>query len=525
MTRKGILVRQWSLACVAFLACLVLMGGCVPPPPPEPPASAVLEGDWVTDTEEGGVAFVRFDELGVVVRIFAVTEEGATISIEVSDGSTTLEGSDVNIIIPTNEGEVRFEGTLSADQNTLEGEITREIVIGDTIVITIPQGDVTLTRAECTTDEECPGDQVCNVGVCEEVTTGPEDTFPTSLHFTREGKAHYYAEENGGFETLTGVPMTDLTCQQCHAATLADGTPVDDATYEPSCADCHADVDDPGANVVTNDICLGCHSRQKNEITFFDDVHRTAGMMCVRCHTAREMHGDGTAYVSQNEMGAMDAACEDCHIAGNDEGATVPTANAFHASHGILGDQPKLDCSACHVSSVISCYNCHFPSEVAGAGKRFLSPPRQGFKMLLNHEGKVHSATFQSLIDEDGETFYVLAPYYAHSVTKEGITCGTCHSNAAVNEYNDTGEITVALWDEDTRSLMGPTGVIPIPPDWQEALQFDFLDYTGDPTTPIPDTDPTLWQFTQTGADLTQMLFAEPLTASQMTDLSLNLGD
>jgi hypothetical protein len=358
----------------------------------------------------------------------------------------------------------------------------------------------------------------------DNVAPGPAETFGTSLHFTREGKAHYYAEQNGGFETLTGVPMSDLACQQCHAATLADGTPVDDATYEPTCADCHADPADPGA-VVTSDICLGCHSRQQNEINFFDDVHRTAGLICVDCHTAREMHGDGTAYVSQNAMGAMDAACEDCHVEGNDEGATVPTNNSFHASHRILTDEPLLDCSACHVSSVISCYNCHFPSEVAGAGKRFLSPPRKGFKMLLNHEGRVHSATFQSLIDEDGETFYVLAPYYAHSVTKEGITCGTCHSNAAVNEYNDTGEITVALWDEDTRTLMGPTGVIPIPPDWEQALLFDFLDYTGDATTPIPDTDPTLWQYTQTGADLTQMLFAEPLTASQMTDLSLNLGD
>ncbi|RJO66316.1 MAG: hypothetical protein C4523_12845, partial [Myxococcales bacterium] len=133
--------------------------------------------------------------------------------------------------------------------------------------------------------------------------------FATSIHGARPGKATFY-EADDGFFSLTGIPMSDLACTRCHAAALADGTEVDAATYVAGCGDCHVVPDDPTADPVPDNMCLGCHGRQGAEQNLFSDVHRTAGMGCTDCHTQREMHGDGTVYESFLVDGAFDAACE-----------------------------------------------------------------------------------------------------------------------------------------------------------------------------------------------------------------------
>jgi len=105
-----------------------------------------------------------------------------------------------------------------------------------------------------------------------------------------------------------------------------------------------------------------------------------------------------------------------------------------------------------------------------------------------------------------------LAPYRAHTVTKQGRACTECHASEALAEYKKTGKITLSKWDG--QKLVFTKGVIPVPPDWQKALQLDFVDYKGDPKN--PQTDPTKWVLLKTGADLTQMLYAEPLTEEQL---------
>ena len=78
----------------------------------------------------------------------------------------------------------------------------------------------------------------------------------------------------------------------------------------------------------------------------------------------------------------------------------------------------------------------------------------------------------------------------------------------------------VAQDAEGAARLTGPSGVIPVPEDWATAFQFAWLDYTGDPETPVADTDPALWVNIEDGpAAMTQMLFATPLTAQQMSAL------
>lgn len=328
----------------------------------------------------------------------------------------------------------------------------------------------------------------------------PFETFPTSLHATRRGKATWYSAENGGFETLTGIPIEQLTCIRCHPGTRADGTPINTATYRPDCSDCHVRIGDP----VPDQTCLKCHSRQGLEIRLgYPDVHRAAGFKCTNCHTSREMHGDGTEYISWLQPGAMDVKCETCHT-------QVATQNVSHLIHF-----RSVDCTACHTQSVITCFNCHFESEVAGDRKRPYGVLRD-YLLLLRREGsgKVHAGTFMALTYQ-GKSFYALAPYRAHTIVRNARTCQDCHNSPALREYLQTGRITVTMWDGN--QIVNTKGVIPVPPDWSQALQFDFVNYTGDPTA--AQTDPTKWVFLKSGADQNQMLFAQPLTAEQINKL------
>jgi hypothetical protein len=331
--------------------------------------------------------------------------------------------------------------------------------------------------------------------------------FATSLHGTRQGKFTWYGGTNGGMESLTGIPMSQLGCHKCHPGTYANGDAVNPATYQPGCIDCHNFTQ---GTAVADDICLKCHSRQKTERTLgYQDVHVLKGFKCTSCHTKKEMHGDGKSYAAMLEPGATEVTCEKCH--------TSLPSNTSHSLH-----QTKVQCTACHVKSVISCYNCHIESWVEGGIRRHYGAQRD-FIFLVNREGtgKVYPASFQTA-SYSGKTFLAIAPFTPHTVMKEGRACSECHNNAAIKEYDQTGKITVTKWDTTQKKIISPTGVIPITPDWQQALQIDFLDYTGDPKSAT--TDPTKWVFLKSTADGQQMLYAQPLTAEQLGKLRLAVG-
>jgi hypothetical protein len=340
------------------------------------------------------------------------------------------------------------------------------------------------------------------------------ETFATSLHATRRGKANWYAKENGGFENFTNVPMDSLPCLDCHAANYADGTPVDPETYEPGCRDCH-DFANKGTEVAQA-TCLPCHSRQGVEINMstsnpmFSDVHRDAGMECVDCHTLREMHGDGIEYASMRAEGAMDAACTNCH----------PTSQlADNSEHNVHAED--IYCTACHVQTVQTCYSCHFETEVYGHKKRHYAPPKSGFVFLLNRpDGMITTASYQSVSWGD-TAFYAMGAFNGHTITAAGRTCSDCHNNANVQEYNNTGKIKVTTWNETTKELAHAQGVIPVPEDFKDALEMDIITYTGDVSDPVAPVDSSMWTLLKTGVDSAQILFATPLTASQIAKMSI----
>lgn len=334
--------------------------------------------------------------------------------------------------------------------------------------------------------------------------------FGTSLHATRQGKATFYSAANGGFEALSNVPIATLGCQKCHPDTLPNGTAVDPATYTPSCNDCHiVPGDEP-----TIGVCLKCHGRMQTEMMAFNlkDVHRdTLGFKCSDCHSTGDIHGDGTAYNSMFEPGAMDVDCINCH--------TQLPSNPEHNQHS--GD---IHCATCHMQTVVACYNCHFNSMTQAHIKRAYTKIRN-FMLIGTRakDNKIFPASFQSLYyhtpDGKDTTFYTIAPYFSHSITRHGRTCSDCHDNANVQAYNTNGELWIAQWDNSQGALNVSSGVLPIPPDWQTSLKLDFLDYTGVIDTSY--TNPSAWTFIKSGADVTQnMGYILPLTAEQMNKLS-----
>ncbi len=338
--------------------------------------------------------------------------------------------------------------------------------------------------------------------------------FNTSLHSTRFGKEFWYSADNGGFENLTHIPISELGCRECHGPNDANGTPNPDPYPGMHCNDCHKTNSDFS---VEQTQCYTCHGRQATEAMKLglSDVHRDAGMVCWDCHSSNDMHGDGTEYVSMLEDGAIDADCENCH--GTAE-RPMPAGHGTYDPHG-----GKLACAACHAQTVISCYNCHFESVVEHHMKR-AKQPLHGFVMLANRlkDGKVFPMSFQSATFE-GKAFVAFGPYAPHTITAQGRSCPECHNNmggsvAAINEYNATGKIQFATWDDTNKVLTNLQGIIPIPADYETSLKMDFITYDGDTADPVVPSD----NWSSIGKDtwdLHQMFFASPLTPEQMEKL------
>ena len=342
-----------------------------------------------------------------------------------------------------------------------------------------------------------------------------DENFPTSLHETGQGKTTFYdAIPNRGFEESTGVPYAGLACVGCHST--ASGLPPVNGR---SCDRCH-DTADPqlGDEVDTNwtdGVCIGCHSRQNLEKNLgYSDVHRDMGFECKTCHGNEDVHGDGTAYDGLMDIGAIKAACTNCHDAG--AGFVHPAGDP----HG-----GAVACASCHAQSAVTCNNCHFEAQVPPiTGKFFLTPPAHNWLWLGNRlkrdgsgETEVYPVNYQS-VEYLNDTFVAFGFYTPHTIGT-GRGCSDCHNNMggtnpAIIQYNTDGFIDVAKWNPATSNLDYPTGVIPMPADYLTSLKFDFATTADGGTT---------WTFLKAGADTIQVLdfWMTPLSTDQMDALGM----
>lgn len=283
----------------------------------------------------------------------------------------------------------------------------------------------------------------------QEGTQNPDKSFyEKSLHYTNRGLEYWYSKENGGLERIIGIPFSEINCGKCHVRTCdtchvkeVNGKPVysvDAAKAEKTCEKCH-------------DIESQAFAR-KNPGNKTADVHFARGMKCMDCHSVREIHGDGTSYDSIHSAGVLDTSCEKCHT----DLSKCPS-NAVHNG--------KVDCSACHVREMPSCYNCHFDTRIK-EGKS-VSIPLKNMLFLVNHGGKVTVASLHTFVYQN-KTMIVFAPSFPHSIMKEGRKCRDCHATPVLQEIK-TGVLKPVFWENG--ALKNANGIIPV----AEGLKWDFV--------------------------------------------------
>ena len=314
-------------------------------------------------------------------------------------------------------------------------------------------------------------------GAGQSTAPAADDSFYSkSLHYTNRGIEFIYSKEHGGLERLTGVSAEELGCMKakCHVR---------------SCDVCHrlevdGKVSYSAARARDYAVCEPCHPVAKDD----PDVHFRRGMRCMDCHTARDIHGDGTVRDTYMAPGAIEARCDKCH-------ANLPRT----PSHTVHGE--KLDCAPCHALEVVTCLNCHIGARLA-AGKD-VQIERRGMLFLVNHDGRVKLGNFLSYV-YGKKTMITLAPYFPHSIKKQGRACGECHGTAIVRDVKQGVFAPFAWKDGDVVSV---EGVIPV----VEGMKWNvvFLDRKGDKWAPLADAAEPLVNFSGFCTPLSREQFAK----------------
>ena len=307
----------------------------------------------------------------------------------------------------------------------------------------------------CSSAEETTSD----FGKCEVCHSDIAKNLTTSLHYTGRGmKAEYERGAAAEFEIDMDKLYTDKNCANCHVTT---------------CSDCHGlepHEEDLSGNIET---CDKCHL--KKQATFMGDmpahkskgpsadIHYEKGFVCMDCHTAEEVHGDGVEYY--NMLTAVKVTCEDCH---NSPGKVVKGMNVTQYSNDITSHEihnEKLDCSACHIAWMPTCVNCHLDT------MKTEGITIDKFYLLQAADGKI-KPFLQMIAIFDNKTHTAYAEYFSHTITNEPHNCSFCHEDKEV------------LCDGFEGQILGPEGASFIPGETIERIY-------GLKPTPTPSTSPT----------------------------------
>lgn len=125
--------------------------------------------------------------------------------------------------------------------------------------------------------------------------------------------------------------------------------------------------------------------------------------------------------------------------------------------------------------------------------------PASGWVFLMNHEGKVTSASMQTFVTKGTKTFIMFAPHMSHSVMKEGRTCDGCHATDTMKQAQK-GAIKLT-WLEEGKQV-NLKGVVPVVDE--VAYQCVYHDLKDDQWVPIAKPEDPLRQYVAFGKPLTQ---------------------
>ncbi len=136
------------------------------------------------------------------------------------------------------------------------------------------------------------------------------------------------------------------------------------------------------------------------------DVHFSSGMVCIDCHTGREVMGDGTAHA--NLKGQLETACQDCHQP-RFEGLSEPPPDAVRLAR---------------LNAVVP------PLEIGLVARTRKGTPRYALRPVASRDGPTGRAVLYRKLD--GRPLeYVLdeTPRPHHSLPgHERLGCQACHS-------------------------------------------------------------------------------------------------
>jgi hypothetical protein len=262
-------------------------------------------------------------------------------------------------------------------------------------------------------------------GTCGRCHKDVAANYSKSLHYTTAGlkngiRGRFSPAEAQQFD----AKVFEASCRSCHA----------------SCGDCHVKGPQAGGigigigllnghTFVKKDerkTCAFCHGGTVySEFTGDDggnpDVHYEKGMACLDCHKKAEMHGDGKAYASKEEVKDR-PACVSCH----DQ----------------LGKEPLLTTRIAHTThkDKVSCYGCHSAGNYrqgsvrqVGAGET----AKQGVILGLNPRDKKTLTTLR------------LVPTGRDSFAKAGIAMERFD---ALPDYRNSPVHTIRKQTDRTRS-------------------------------------------------------------------------
>jgi hypothetical protein len=244
------------------------------------------------------------------------------------------------------------------------------------------QGDDTaLARGKAHTGlVKRPSDDPETCGRCHRETA---DRYGTSMHYATAGlkndvRPRFSPTEAKRFDGK----VFEVSCGDCHVKSprvggvgigLIDGHKFTKKNEGKTCAFCH------GGRV---------YPEFTGDYGGNPDVHYEKGMMCMDCHKKAEMHGDGVAYATKQEVKDR-PSCVKCHDKLGQE--KLLTTKIAHTTH-----RDKVTCQGCHSAGEYrQCYSRH-----AGAG----ATSKPGFILGLNpRDGK--TLTTLRLIPTMRDTF------------------------------------------------------------------------------------------------------------------------
>jgi hypothetical protein len=90
----------------------------------------------------------------------------------------------------------------------------------------------------------------------------------------------------------------------------------------------------------------------------------------------------------------------------------------------------------------------------------------------------------------------------------------------AIVDYNTDGILKFATWNPADSTISHTTGVIPMPSDWQRSMKMDYVVYNGNPSDPVAPSKN--WSLLDDVTDGSHMLYATPLTNSQMAKIGMD---